>query len=177
MTYLEVLAESFNHVDKRLETKSNSTGFVVLPFLFLDEWSCDIQMCPCGACRHKFLQEESSRQRSSQRSAGVVQIGAGGLDQLLIFLGERKFPEALPMILSGLDYGSNQFRVVSHHSGNAVSQRAQYSSGERGNVENMGCFGFSGKMKSVGKNETAFGIRVVDHDGLAILGKENVSRA
>src|SRR4051812_25875959 len=100
MIVLEVIAESFDHINKGLEAESNASCFVILPILFLQVRPCDIQMRPRGARWHKFLQKKSGRQRSGQGAADIIQIGARDFQEVLILLGERKFPETLSVISS-----------------------------------------------------------------------------
>src|SRR5678809_587312 len=138
MQSLEVISESFDHVDKSFQAKSNASGFVVLPFLFLEVRTGDIQMRPCGARRHKFLEEQSGCQRPRQWTARVVEVGAGNFYKVLVFLGKRKFPKTFSMISSGLDHGANQIRIVSHHSSDAVAQRTDDRAREGCNIEDMG---------------------------------------
>src|SRR6185295_4542301 len=138
MGLLEVFVKAFGHIDESFESKPDGPGFVVLPIFFFDKWTGNIQMRPGGPGRNELLKEESRSQRSSHRSADVVQVGARSFQQLLIFFGKRKFPVALALIPAGMNDSLNQFRIVSHHSGDAVAQSADDCASECRDIENMG---------------------------------------
>src|SRR5882757_2435564 len=107
MGSLEIVVKSFGDVDQSLEAKPNGSRLVVLPFLFLDERTGNIQMCPGRTFGHEFLQEESCSECTGDWSPDVIQIGARDFEEFFVLLGERKFPIGLSVVFSGLDDGAN----------------------------------------------------------------------
>ena len=84
----------------------------------------DIEMRPGCALGNKLLQEQAGSQGPGHRSADIVEVGAGRFQQFLVFFGQRQFPESFAVILSGLDHGLDQLRIVAHDPGDARSQSA-----------------------------------------------------
>jgi len=56
------------------------------------------------------------------------------------------------------------------------SKRSDDCSSQRSNIQDMRRFLFAGKVQAVGQDETALRVRVIDHDRLAVLCVEDVSR-
>ena len=56
-----------------------------------------------------------------------------------------------------------------------VPRARTHGARERGNIENVGGFFFARQIQAVRENQTAFGVGVVDHDGLAVLRIEDVA--
>src|SRR5262245_42830547 len=105
----EIFVEALGEIDQCLKAKSHTTCLVILPRLLDEIRTGDVEMRPGCAFWDELLQEQPCCDRSRDRAADVVEIGAWRLQHFLIFLGQRKLPELLAVVLSRVNDRACEF--------------------------------------------------------------------
>ena len=162
-------------LDECLHTESGRTVLGVFPLLVDEGGSRDVPVGPGGVFGHEFLQEEGGGD-GSRVASGVLEVGELVLERVGVFFFERHAPELLAAGFAAVDDLKGEFVVVAEESGDGIAEGADHCAREGGEVHDVRCSDFARFGKSVAKDEAAFGVRVVDHDGLAVLCLEDVAR-
>lgn len=132
-------------------------------------------MRPGGVFGDEFLQEEGGGDGSGVASR-ILEVGELVLERIGVFFFEGHAPELFTAGFTAVDDLQGEIVVVAEESGDGVAEGADHGAREGGEVHDMGGSDFSRFGKSVAKHQTAFGVGIVDHDGLAVLGLEDVAR-
>ena len=132
-------------------------------------------MRPGGVFGHEFLEEQRCRDCASVRT-GVLEVGELVLECVGVFFFERHAPELFAAGFAAVDNLQAKVVVIAEESRDGVAEGADHGARKGGEVHDVGCADFTGFGKSVGEDQTAFGVGVVHHDGLAVLGGKDVTR-
>jgi hypothetical protein len=135
----------------------------------------DIEMDP-GSVFDEFLEEHCCGHGAAPASAGVHDVGDGGLDHLGVFGIDGHAPHFFAGALEGLGESVEEILVVAEDSDVGVAESDDDGPGKRGGVDEMSGTELARVVESVGEDETALGVGVDDLDGLAVHGELNVAR-
>ena len=132
-------------------------------------------MGPGGIFGDEFLQEKRGGDGSGV-GARVLEVGELVLERVGVFFFERHAPEFFAAGFSAVNDLQGEVVVVAEESGDGITEGADHGSREGGDVDDVRSPDFTRFGKPVAEHQAAFGVSVVDHDSLAVLGLENVSR-
>ena len=132
-------------------------------------------MRPGGVFGDEFLQEEGGGDGSGVASC-ILEVGELVLERVGVFFFEGHAPELFAAGLTAVDDLQGEIVVVAEEAGDGVAEGADHGAREGGEVHDVGCTDFSRFGEAVAQDEAPFGVGIVDHDGLAVLGLEDVAR-
>ena len=174
-TCLFVVRHFAGEFNQSLHAESGCAVFSVFPGLGYEGRTSDIPVAPCSVFGHEFLQEEGGRNCACVASR-ILEVGKLVLEGIGVFFFQRHAPELFAAGFAAVDHLQAQVVIVAEESGDCVTESADHGARKGGEVHDVGGADEAGFGKSVGENQTAFGVGVVHHDGLAVLGGKNIAR-
>src|ERR1043165_8273698 len=124
----------------------------------------------------ELLDEGGGGDRPGLATADILDVGDVGLDLLRVLLVERELPELLADLAARLDDFVNQLLIRSEQTCVHVAERDGDCARQRRHVYDARRAELLGVGNCVGEDETAFGVRVDDLDGLARHRAHDIAR-
>lgn len=134
----------------------------------------DVEVGPFDIFRYEFAEKERGENRA-RAFAHIRKVREIVLEFVGVFLVEGHRPEFFARGLARLHDHFRESVVVREKSGDGCSQRADHRAGESRHGNDVGRSVFDRRADAVGKDEPSLRVRVVDHDGFAVLRLENVA--
>src|SRR6266545_2115836 len=111
-----------------------------------------------GSVFDEFLEEHCGGDGSAPASAGVDDVGDGGLDHFAVLGVDGHAPHFFAGAFEGLREGVEEIFVVAEDSDVGVSEGDDDGPGEGGGVDEMSGAELACVVESVSEDETAFGV-------------------
>ena len=121
------------------------------------------------------LEEQGGGDGAPGPGSGVFHVGYGAFEPLLVGGPKRHAPQRFAARLTGVDEGLGQAITAGPQSGDFLAQGNQAGSGEGGQIHHHIGFELAGVHQGIRQGEAPFGIGVVDLDGFAIGGCDDVA--
>jgi hypothetical protein len=68
-----------------------------------------------------------------------------------------------------------ELRLIAHESGHIVAKGYDARAGEGCKIDDLGGFFFESDIQTIGKDQSAFGIGVMDFDGFTAAGRQDIA--
>ena len=121
------------------------------------------------------MQEEGGG-NGARVASGIFEVSKVILQGVGVFFFERHAPELFAAGFAAVDDVQGEGVVIAEETSNSVTESAYHGTCKRSEIDNVcgsdkACFG-----KAVAEDEASFGIGVIDHDRLSVLGGKDVAR-
>ena len=130
-----------------------------------------------GGRGDKLLQEQGRRDRAAGARAGIFHVGNNGLEPVEVFLFHGQAPKLFASGGGRRGDRRRQVFVFGKQARDVIPQGHDTGPGEGGQVNDGIHAQLFGKHQGIGQGKATLGIGVVDLDGFAIGGGENVAGA